>query len=170
MLTIKLNNPRLTPLLFGFSMSCKNWQSPFILMGFIVFTFLLRLIIVLDAIPWDILKTWDRTIPCQSHPHLGGVQVISLSNSLRYLLRNWFEKVPGQFQSAPDISTWGIGLHFFNLDYFNLKPIGGAYHINIRHTRIQILFFRSFLKVWGGGGFAGTILLFRGTILNTYYT
>ena len=50
--------------------------------------------------------------------------------------------------------TWGdwhqifqpqlIGIDFFNLDYFNLKPIGGAYHINIRHTRIYILFFRSF--------------------------
>jgi len=67
----------------------------------------------------------------------------------------------------------GIDLDFFNLDYFNLKPIGGAYHINIRHTRIYILFFRSFWKVRVGIWFAGTILLFRGTmftILNTYYT
>ena len=53
--------------------------------------------------------------------------------------------------------TWGdwhhifqpelIGIDFFNLDYFNLKGFGGAYHINKRHTRIYILFFRSFWKV-----------------------
>jgi len=79
--------------------------------------------------------------------------------------------------------TWGdwhhifqpelIGIDFFNLDYFNLKPIDPVYPINIRHTRIHILFFRSFWKVRVGIGFAGTILLFRGTmftILNTYYT
>ena len=53
--------------------------------------------------------------------------------------------------------TWGdwhqifqpepAGLDFFNPDYFNLKPIGGAYHINKRGARIYILFFRNFWKV-----------------------
>ena len=79
--------------------------------------------------------------------------------------------------------TWGdwhqifqpepVDLDFFNGRNLNVNPFGGAYHINIRHTRIYILFFRSFWKVRVGIWFAGTILLFRGTmftILNTYYT
>ena len=53
--------------------------------------------------------------------------------------------------------TWGdwhqifqpepVGLDFFNGRNLNVNPFGGAYHINIRHTRIYILFFRSFWKV-----------------------
>ena len=71
-----------------------------------------------------------------------------------------------------------IDIDFFNPDYFNLKPIGGAYHINKRHTRIYILFFRSFWKFEVGEDsrvlfyyFAVLYLLYLIlTILNIYYT
>ena len=39
-------------------------------LSIILITFHLRLITLLGAVPWDTLKTWSRTIPCQSHhPH-----------------------------------------------------------------------------------------------------
>jgi hypothetical protein len=129
----------------------------------------------LDATPWDILKTWSRTIPCQSHHPHGRRPSHQIFNKL-YRTHMTGEKVPIYFEIVPSPSrnslqlngtlrglggTWAgnraccfdyfqpepIDLDFFNLNYFNLKPIGGAYLINKRRTRIYILFFRSFLKV-----------------------
>ena len=51
------------------------------------------------------------------------------------------------WNTPPDFQPRGTDLDFFNLSFFNLKRIGGAYVINKRKTHILILFFRNFLKV-----------------------
>ena len=65
-----------------------------------------------------------------------------------------------------------VGIDFFNLDYFNLKAIGGVYPLNKRPTRILILFFRIFWEFRVGmvRGYYFNISRYYSYYTNTYYS